>query len=133
MNSRLGLLVQNEMISYVDELGPLTPLGRAEAQELEGYIIFYKNAFDGSNSFMKLTSIMEHEYSHWLDWRFKLPGYNNANLSEANAYEYQMNSPTFGKLSPETQAWITSMQEYYRAEYRLETTGFHACRRLEDC
>nr|WP_298156304.1 FG-GAP-like repeat-containing protein [uncultured Pseudoxanthomonas sp.] len=133
MNSRLGLLVQNEMISYVDELGPLTPLGRADAQELEGYIIFYKNAFDGSNSFMKLTSIMEHEYSHWLDWRFKLPGYNNANLSEANAYEYQMNSPTFGKLSPETQAWITSMQEYYRAEYRLETTGFHACRRLEDC
>lgn len=112
MSQMSGKLWQDDMIKYVNDLGPLVEYGRAAAGVSNGIATFYKNAFDG-HTYWNLYSMVEHEYSHWLEWRFDLPGSQNAVLSEQNAYRNQTNNIYFDRATPSYRGHIINMSNIY--------------------
>jgi RHS repeat-associated protein len=133
--SKKGMIIQDEHLIYKHEKGPWNPQagGFAAAEMDNGDIILYANSFDGNN-YWELSSIIVHEYSHWLVWRFNLPGNTNNNLSESIAYKAQMDGTDFAKTTAAFQAHTNTMYTYYNNEYLLETRGYIECKDISrDC
>ena len=130
-----GTLIPDKDITYKDVDGPLLLQGRAgaETNPTTGEMVFYRNAFK-KNNFWIISSIMDHEYSHWLDHAFGRPQSSSPvdprDQDEIRAYKRQEESPDFLKTPEYFRSGVREVRESYEHDFRVETG---ACKHFDRC
>ncbi len=131
MAARKGAIVPEKSIIFRNELGPYREGRRAAATtDMEtGEITFYAHSISDKNYWIS-SSIMDHELSHWMDYRFSISNYGYEEIDEIRAYTRQIQSPDFVKTPTYYQTGAVRLLNGYLNKYNRQA---YPCTSMDMC
>jgi hypothetical protein len=123
------LIIPAKNIHYKDEDGPWGKHGQAGATTDGDSITFFRNAFSRFNYWV-VASGMDHEYSHWMDNRFKTAS-SDINVKEMRAYTYQFRQQNFSRMPEYARSGQNDVLKGYIHDYKQSTDNW-TCKSVSD-
>jgi RHS repeat-associated protein len=118
-----GTLIPPEKIAYVDAPYLISNGKKAAAvTNMETGIITFSNGAYQDSNFWIANSVLTHEYSHWVDWRFDA---RYKEMDEVRAYRRQINDHYFER----TPKWY---QDAVKTQLKYEE-GIFNCLEMATC